>query len=76
MAQFSKIILVNPNEHIVEKTRKIQEDNVQVLIRDNGSTKNIMLIDKTNIHNNKLQVMQTSIRLEWKKEPNIITDMM
>ncbi len=44
------------NEGIVEKTRKIQEDHVQILKRDDGSTKNIMLIDKKNIHNNRLQV--------------------
>ena len=44
--------LANPNEHIVEKTRKIQEDNIQVLTRDDGSSKNITLIDKKNIHNN------------------------
>lgn len=49
--------VANPNEHIVEKTRKIQEDFVQVLKRDNGSTKNILLIDKKNIHNNRLQVI-------------------
>ncbi len=49
--------IANPNEHIVEKTRKIQEDNVQVLIRDDGSSKNITLIDKKNIHNNSLQVI-------------------
>ena len=49
--------LANPNEHIVEKTRKIQEDNIQNLIRDDGSTKNITLIDKKNIHNNSLQVI-------------------
>jgi len=49
--------LANPNEHIVEKTRKIQEDNVQVLIRDDGSSKNITLIDRKNIHNNSLQVI-------------------
>lgn len=49
--------VANPNEHIVEKTRKIQEDFVQVLKRDDGSTKNITLIDKKNIHNNSLQVM-------------------
>ncbi len=47
----------NPNEHIVEKTRKVQEDFVQVLKRDDGMTKNITIIDKTNIHNNKLQVI-------------------
>ena len=49
--------IANPNEHIVEKTRKIQEDNVQVLKRDDGTTKNITLIDKRNIHNNFLQVI-------------------
>ena len=49
--------IANPNEHIVEKTRKIQEDNVQVLKRDDGTTKNITLIDKKNIHNNLLQVI-------------------
>lgn len=49
--------VANPNEHIVEKTRKIQEDFVQVLKRDDGSTKNITLIDKKNIHNNCLQVI-------------------
>ena len=49
--------IANPNEHIVEKTRKIQEDNVQVLKRDDGTTKNITLIDRKNIHNNFLQVI-------------------
>ena len=43
---FFKNAVANPNEHIVEKTRKIQEDNVQVLTRDDGSSKNITLIDK------------------------------
>lgn len=47
----------NSNEGIVEKTRKIQEDFIQVLKRDDGSTKNIYLIDKKNIHNNSLQVL-------------------
>ena len=54
---FFKNAVANPNEHIVEKTRKIQEDNIQVLTRDDGSSKNIMLIDKKNIHNNRLQVI-------------------
>ncbi|ETJ01368.1 MAG: Type I site-specific deoxyribonuclease, HsdR family, partial [Actinomyces urogenitalis DORA_12] len=43
-------------DEIVEKTRRIQEDHVQVLIRDNGESKNIRLIDKQRIHNNRLQV--------------------
>ncbi len=45
------------NEGIVEKTKRIQEDYVQNLERDDGSTKNIKLIDKKNIHNNYLQVL-------------------
>ena len=49
--------LANPMEHIAEKTRKIQEDNVQVLKRDDGTSRNITLIDKKNIHNNRLQVI-------------------
>ena len=49
--------LANSNEGITEKTRKIQEDYVQVLRRDDGTSKNIRLIDKDNIHNNKLQVL-------------------
>lgn len=49
--------LANPNDHIVEKTRKMQEDNVQALRRDDGTTKNITLIDRKNIHNNRLQVI-------------------
>ena len=49
--------IANNNESIVEKTRKIQEDSVQVLKRDDGTSKNITLIDKKNIHNNNLQVI-------------------
>lgn len=41
----------------VEKTIRIQEDHVQLLRRDDGSTKNVALIDKANIHNNRLQVI-------------------
>ena len=49
--------IANANEGIVEKTKKIQEDYVQVLIRDDGSSKNIKLIDKANVHNNYMQVL-------------------
>ena len=55
--KFFQSAVANPNEHIVEKTRKIQEANVQLLKRDDGSSKNIILIDKENIHNNSLQVI-------------------
>ncbi len=49
--------IANKNDSIVEKTRKIQEDHIQVLKRDDGTSKNISLIDKRNIHNNFLQVI-------------------
>lgn len=49
--------IANSNEGIVEKTRTIQEDNVKVLLKDDGSHRNITLIDKKNIHNNFLQVI-------------------
>lgn len=55
--RFFSDAIANPTEHIVEKTRKIQEDFVQVLRRDDGTSKNISLIDKKNIHNNRLQVI-------------------
>ncbi len=55
--RFFTTAIANANEGIVEKTRKIQEDNVQVLTRDDGTSKNITLIDKKNIHNNSLQVI-------------------
>lgn len=45
------------NDGIVEKTVRIHEDHVQVLTRDDGTTKNVHLIDKTNIHRNHLQVI-------------------
>ena len=55
--QFFGNCIAGKNDGIVEKTRRIQEDYIQVLHRDNGATKNINLIDKKNIHNNKLQVI-------------------
>jgi type I restriction enzyme R subunit len=55
--QFFKQRIAGESEGMVEKTVRIQEDYVQLLKREDGSTKNIKLIDKTNIHNNKLQVI-------------------
>jgi type I restriction enzyme R subunit len=49
--------IANANEGIVEKTRKIQDDYIQILKRDDGTTKNIYLLDKKNIHNNRLQII-------------------
>jgi len=55
--RFFKEIIANANDGIVEKTRRIQADHIQNLLRDDGSTKNIAFIDKKNIHNNRLQVI-------------------
>ncbi len=55
--QFFNQYLANANEGIEEKTRRLQEDCVLNLTRDDGTTKNISLLDKKNIHNNRLQVI-------------------
>lgn len=49
--------LSNKNDSIEEKTTKIQEDYIYNLRRDDGTTKNIRVLDKDNIHNNALQVV-------------------
>lgn len=54
---FFKDCVANPNETVADKSRKVQEDYVQVLKRDDGTSKNITLIDKKNIHNNRLQII-------------------
>ena len=60
--------IANANEGIVEKTRTIQEDAVKNMERDDGSTKNITLLDKKNIHNNRLQVIN---QYEVSQERNV-----
>lgn len=60
--QFFSNCIAGQNDGIEEKTRRIQEDYVQILHRDNGETKNILLIDKKDIHNNKLQVINQYTR--------------
>lgn len=53
---FTKVI-ANKNDYIIEKTRLIQEDYKQEITLDSGEKRNIYLIDKNNIHNNSLQVL-------------------
>lgn len=55
--QFFTTKIAGANEGITEKTVRIQDDHVQTLKRDDGTTKNISLIDKKNVHNNRLQVI-------------------
>lgn len=49
--------IAGSNDTAVEKTIRIQEDHVQLLTRDDGTSKNVALLDKKNIHNNRLQVI-------------------
>ena len=55
--QFFSTKIANNANGIVEKTAIIQEDYIQILRRDDGSEINIYLIDKSDIHNNSLQVL-------------------
>ena len=55
--RFFRERIAGDKDGIVEKTVRIQEDHIQLLRRDDGSTKNIALIDKASIHNNRLQVI-------------------
>ena len=49
--------LANKNDSIQEKTTKIQEDYIYSLRRDDDTTTNIRLIDKYNLHRNKVEVI-------------------
>lgn len=55
--RFFNQVLSRANASIVEKSELIQEDYIQPLERDNGSTINFKLIDKADIHKNSLQVI-------------------
>lgn len=46
-----------PKDGMIEKTRKIQEDYIYDFTFDDGHLQNIKIIDKNNIHNNFLQVV-------------------
>ena len=54
---FSKTYLINPNSGIVEKTEIIQENHILNLTRDDGTTKNITVINKKDVSRNIVQVI-------------------
>ncbi|MES6498220.1 type I restriction endonuclease subunit R [Cutibacterium acnes] len=56
-SSFYSTCIASANDSIEDKTVRLQEDEVQLLRRDDGTTKNVKLIDKSNIHNNRLQVI-------------------
>ena len=55
--RFLQEYLNAPNDTMIEKTKKIQEDCIYDFTFDDGHFKNIKIIDKSNIHNNFLQVV-------------------
>ena len=56
-ARLFKSWIAADNDGIVDKTRRIQRDHVYALRMDDGSVRNVSLIDKRNVHNNRMQVM-------------------
>ena len=54
--RFLAEFLDSPNDGMIEKTRKIQENHIHDFTFDDGHLQNIKIIDKKNIHNNFLQV--------------------
>ncbi|MGX8777289.1 type I restriction endonuclease subunit R [Propionibacterium freudenreichii] len=56
-ARFFAESIAGSRDGIVEKTRRIQREHIQLLHRDDGTDKNILLLDKDQIHNNRLQVI-------------------
>ena len=66
--QFFTTKIANNSNGIVEKTTIIQEDYIQILKREDGSEKNIYLLDKADIHNNRLQVLNQYTTTDGKYE--------
>ena len=56
-SEFFDSKIANKNYDIKDETAIIQENHIQLLTRADGTVKNIYLIDKDNIHNNRLQVI-------------------
>lgn len=50
-------VIANPNAGIADKTYIIQENYIHSVKRDDGNTRNIKLLDKSNVYRNKLQVI-------------------
>ncbi len=55
--EFYRGYIANDKDSFKEKAKKIQEDYIHTLRLEDGSSKNIKLLDKNNIFNNSLQVI-------------------
>ena len=56
-ARFLSEYLDKPQEGIIDRTRKVQDDYIYDFVFDDGHIQNIYLFDKRNIARNKLQVI-------------------
>ena len=56
--RFVEEFLDKPNDSIVDKTRKVQDNYIHDFVFDDGHIQNIYLFDKKNIARNKMQVTQ------------------
>jgi type I restriction enzyme R subunit len=64
---FYNDVLANKKDTSVDKTRKIQDEIKFEITKDDGSKKNIKIIDTRDIHNNSLQVINQYISADGKK---------
>lgn len=55
--RFLEEYLDKPSDSLIEKTRKIHDDYIYDFVFDNGHIQNIYLLDKRNLANNSLQVI-------------------
>ncbi|MCK8954349.1 type I restriction endonuclease subunit R [Haemophilus influenzae] len=55
--RFLEEYLDKPSDNLIEKTRKIHDDYIYDFVFDNGRIQNIYLLDKKNLANNTVQVI-------------------
>ena len=55
--RFLEEYLDKPSDNLIEKTRKIHDDYIYDFVFDNGRIQNIYLLDKKNLSNNTVQVI-------------------
>lgn len=56
--RFVETFLDRPSDTILDKTRKIHDDYIHDFVFDDGSVKNVYLLDKKNVARNKVQVIK------------------
>lgn len=60
--RFYTTVINAANQGIIDKTTRIQKNHIEAFTLEDGSIKNIRLIDKNNIHNNRVQVINQYVQ--------------